>query len=243
MRKTMELEVLPPAGGRNGKNGNDGMNGASWERARELWERVSPHAEDIIELGRVILVLREEYFNLGRGGDHKSAAFKNQTSAPRMFDFKGWHEEIKKQLGLTPQRALRLLDRADGLSRLVCISEGEDCRWSDKPGGEMKETKATPEAQRIAAEAIPDVVMGLMNPRRAWAGVCGESAREAMGKHRTEVDHGAVLMKALRSLRFSTQEWEHIAPAKRHEIESLWDDVRLELPTTWRAHIFNKRGL
>jgi acyl-CoA reductase-like NAD-dependent aldehyde dehydrogenase len=82
----------------------------------------------------------------------------------------------------------------------------------------------------LARQVIPDVVAGLMNPRRAWAGVCGEGSRAAMGKERAPVDRGAVVLRAIRSIRAAMAVWTELSADDRYEIEMAWHDMVADMP-------------
>lgn len=215
----------------------------SWDRARALWQSASRGAEDLIELSKLLLALRKEFF--AQGGDHKSESFKNQTSArgrliptEKIYSAKppekGWQETVQEQLGISHQTALRLIERGNAVLRIKGIADGEDVRWKDTKG-EIKIMYATEEAQRMAQEALPVVVAGVLPATRAWAGICGESDRSKVGKRRADIDYAAVMRRALVSLRNAAAAWNKLDPEDRAIIENLWYDVRETLPATWGA--------
>lgn len=217
----------------------------SWDRARALWQSASRGAEDLIELSVLLLALRKEFFNVNNGGDRKSAAFKNQPSArgrliptEKIYSAKppekGWQETVQAQLGITHQTALRLIERGNAVMRIKGIADGEDVRWQDTKG-EIKIMRATEEAQRMAQEALPAVVAGILPASRAWAGICGESERSKAGKRRAEIDYAAVMRRALVSLRNAAAAWNLLDPDDRADVENLWYEVRETLPATWGA--------
>ena len=248
MRKTTtDLEVLPPAGGGNGTDGTNGTNGVSWERARELWgeaqERARRSGDALVELGRVLARLRTEYYNQGRGGDYKSDAYKNHSNRgvgmiekglqmPLPVSKKGWEAEVFAETGIPAWTARRIIDDAKYTLMSRGLADGEPVTYPDSKGNNVT-LEPTEKLQAQAKKALADINLGLVKPSRAWAGICGEGQRE--GKERAEVDHAAVMMKALRSLRSSAKEWNHIDPEDRADIEGLWNEVRETLPATWHA--------
>lgn len=214
----------------------------SWDRARALWQSASRGAEDLIELSKLLLALRKEFFaeRLGAGRPPKIIASASGRNFPTEKIYsakppeKGWQETVQEQLGISHQTALRLIERGNAVLRIKGIADGEDVRWKDTKG-EIKIMYATEEAQRMAQEALPVVVAGVLPATRAWAGICGESDRSKVGKRRADIDYAAVMRRALVSLRNAAAAWNKLDPEDRAIIENLWYDVRETLPATWGA--------
>lgn len=230
-----EVEIISPSSG-----------APSWERARTLWQSATRGAEDLIELSVLLLALRKEFFaqGTGGGGDKKSQPYITSSASGRSDPTekiysakppeKGWQETVREQLGISHQTALRLIDRGNAVMRIKGIADGEDVRWKDTKG-EIKIMRATDEAQRMAQEALPVVVAGILPASRAWAGICGESERSKAGKRRAEIDYAAVMRRALVSLRNAAASWNLLDPDDRADVENLWYEVRETLPATWGA--------
>lgn len=214
----------------------------SWDRARALWQSASRGAEDLIELSKLLLALRKEFFNQGGSGkwvsSQGSSASGRTVPTEKIYSAKppekGWQETVQEQLGISHQTALRLIERGNAVLRIKGIADGEDVRWQDTKG-EIKIMRATDEAQRMAQEALPVVVAGVLPATRAWAGICGESDRSKVGKRRADIDYAAVMRRALVSLRNAAAAWNKLDPEDRAIIENLWYDVRETLPATWGA--------
>lgn len=226
-----EVEVIPPQ-----------PIAPSWDRARTLWQSVTRGVEDLIELSKLLLALRKEFFaeRLGAGRPPKIIASASGRNFPTEKIYsakppeKGWQETVQEQLGISHQTALRLIERGNAVLRIKGIADGEDVRWQDTKG-EIKIMRATDEAQRMAQEALPVVVAGILPASRAWAGICGESERSKAGKRRAEIDYAAVMRRALVSLRNAAASWNLLDPDDRADVENLWYEVRETLPSTWGA--------
>lgn len=226
-----EVEIIPPQ-----------PIAPSWDRARTLWQSATRGAEDLIELSVLLLALRKEFYAPGKNSPttwHKaSSASGRSDSTEKIYSAKppekGWQETVQAQLGITHQTALRLIERGYAVMRIKGIADGEDVRWQDTKG-EIKIMRATDEAQRMAQEALPAVVAGILPASRAWAGICGESERSKAGKRRAEIDYAAVMRRALVSLRNAAASWNLLDPDDRADVENLWYEVRETLPATWGA--------
>lgn len=206
---------------------------ASWDRARQLVAEIGDWHK-IIELGRVLQALYHQY-NAGLGGDRKSGnAQQKSISARGNRSESGWCDVVRRELGMTPQTALRAIERGTYVEQVACVMSGEELEYKTTKG-EWKKLNPTPEIQEKAKEVLSDILQGA-NAGRAWAGFVGETTRR--GRYgtpsRAPVDHCRNLLAAITKLENSLKEWRHLNPDERAMVEKQWHGrVTPNLPDTF----------
>lgn len=202
---------------------------ASWDRARQLVAEIGDWHK-IIELGRVLQALREDFFRVGQG--RRSDLFPHAEKGSKPSE-SGWCEVVKSELGISPQTALRRMETGMQVEKIAAVIEMDEVEYEDSKG-QVKKFIPTPDMREKAKEVLADVVAGA-NAGRAWAGLVGEGLRR--GKHgtpdRAEVDHGANLKAGIKKLKTSLPHWKKLKPEVRLEIENLWSEINAIVPETW----------
>jgi hypothetical protein len=218
-------EVLPPVKDHE----------PSWERARKILEEMGGW-EKIVEFGRELQALRERYFrdpeaNLLRGNTRENANVSPPSARGRRTPSEmGWQETVRHELGMTPQSALRAIDRGVDTYRLAMLESGKTISYHSS--GELRQVKGTADIRERARAALKDVILGA-HAGRAFAGVVGEGSRVGRNgvRDRADVDHYRNLKAAVTKLQNSLRYWSKLAPDERAEIETLWGTIKL--PQTW----------
>jgi hypothetical protein len=181
---------------------------ASWDHARDLFDRVLGSVEDWRELGRTLEALRDEYFAQGKGGggDKRSvAANANITSAHVASKWSaGWKAEVRKQLGISADTARRYREKARYVAMLDDARKLKAVPYLS--AGKWVTLKPSDDKAKLASAALNEVLAGTKKPGCAWAGVCGEGGRiddQKGSKERKDVDPG----KQIRDDFYSLGKW------------------------------------
>lgn len=207
----------------------------TWERAREILEEMGGW-EKIVQFGRILQALRERYFaqGIGGGGDRRSLSAITSSACGRSekrVSESSWQETVRRELGMTPQAALRAIDRGVDTYRLALLESGKTISYHS--AGELRQVKGTEDIRERARAALKDVVLGA-HAGRAFAGVVGEGARVGRNgvRDRADIDHCKNLRAALIKLQNSLRYWSKLTPGERAQIETLWASI--ETPKTWK---------
>jgi hypothetical protein len=207
---------------------------ASWDRARQLVAEIGDWHK-IIELGRVLQALRENFFRVGQGcrTDLRPRADEGSQVVDKPSET-GWRAVVRRELGMSHQTALRAIDRGLYVQKVACLMAGEELEY-ETTRGEWHKLAPTPEVREKAKEVMNDILAGA-NAGNAWAGFVGEVTRR--GRHgtpnRAPVDHLRNLQTALTKLENSLKAWRRLKPDERALIEKQWSDRVLKLiPGTW----------
>jgi len=153
-----------------------------FDRARELHRveraKAGPHLAAAVALADEINRLRERYTGEGHGGPRKGSSF---TPVKLDRPATGFVAKLEAELGLHPQQAKRLEERADYVRRLRLAAEGQPVPYETGTGKAKKQVTFTPDAQaaQIAGTLLDAALAGDVPPSRAWAGVTGEGQRRA----------------------------------------------------------------
>lgn len=209
---------------------------ASWDRARQLVAEIGDWPK-IIELGRVLQALRMEYFRKGQGRrDNLCPRAEKGSQVVGTPSKDGWCEVVRRELGMSPQTALRAIERGTYVEQVAVVMRGEELEYKTT-NGEWKKLEPTPEVQEKAKEVMNDIIAGA-NAGAAWAGFVGETTRR--GRYgtpsRAKVDHAGNIKAGLKKLTTSLPYWKRLNPEARMEIERLWSKLAKLVPQTWGSH-------
>lgn len=192
----------------------------SWDRARELLAQgrfvASALAEEIERL-------RAE-FSKGQGGDRKS---KSQVLILKQGD--GFQAQLRAQLGLHPQEAKRLLDRAARIQLLERIRGSEPGEVILLPG-DGASLQITEEVQARAAAALSQIELGTVPASRAWTGF---RTGQEPGSTRAAVDHAKNIARGLTALQTSLPHWDELDTDTRATLEKGWALIVDLIPSTF----------
>lgn len=180
----------------------------TWERARDLLREVQQTVKAIVLLGLEITALREQWFAQGSRNDRNP--FPTSSARGRSSEM-GWHAKLNEELGITPQAALRLMEKAQYVCMLEDVTRGETVEYQDSRNREMV-IEPTPEMKQMAFGFLSDVVAGTVNAKRAWAGLMGEGGRQAKsgGTQRAAVDYRKRVRPCAVTLRGAFLEWPRL---------------------------------
>lgn len=219
----------------------------SWEHAKELYDTAEDFArrsgEKLIDLSRVLATLKAEFFDQGGGCKYGSGtpARTEASSVDNPFPrtTAGWQEIVRQRLGISARTANRLIERGTKLELIQGLAAGESVIYDDTTGTD-KTLEPTQEIQRLAQAAWADVINGTVSAPRAWAGIVGESTRrddQGGAKQRAAVDHAAVMVRAIRSLRAGLKILDQLKVHDRHKVDLAWADMVEDLPPRWISEI------
>lgn len=208
----------------------------SWERAREYCQNIKKSVEDIVLLGRELLALKMQWFDVGgrpeKNSGHPVPSFPSNDPA------RGWQKRVRDELGISRKTAERIIERAETITMIGRLKEGNPVRyWLNGKKGEERVIEPTPEVIAMADEALTQIEVGTISAPRAWAGLVGESSRRGQQggvSHRAPVDHGKNIMRAIAMLKNSIRHWKRLNPEVRSKIEMMWAEVSEDLPETWQ---------
>ncbi len=182
-----------------------------------------------------ILRLRATY-SLGQGGDRKSKSH----GVILIASAGGFQAVLARELGLHPEQARRLMDRAEYVSRLRMAAAGRTVKYLALREGEKREVAFEPhaESRARARQLLNDVIAGDVKPSAAWAGLVGEGRRvaETGKKERAAINHEENIARGLKKLATSLEHWAELKPSGRARLESLWNQLRQAgaIPSTWQ---------
>jgi len=208
----------------------------SWNRARTLLGSFRKGIEDLVQFAEVLQQLRREFFKTaGRPiNSPKALGELNSTgkSPQNTPSEKGWETEVTTQLGIHPNTARNIIERAKYAQMLRMAADGQTIRYTDSKK-QLVTIQPTDRMQEIAAGLIEQVAAGTINAKRAWAGTVGEGSNDpAAGKAPT--DHYRVILRAITSLRNSAAHWAELTPDDRFALENEWAALRSHLPSTFQ---------
>lgn len=231
----------------------------SWDRARELIAEIRQTVRAIVLLGLEIRALRTQFFaqGAGGGGDRKSLARRGEitssgagrsdekgwqygSSGAGRTDEKGWQETIERELGISKQTALRLMEKAQYTAMLDDVTRGEQVQYKDTRN-QNRTIQPTDEMKQMAFTFLESVVAGTVNAKRAWAGLMGEGQRRAKGGglHRSEVDYRRTMRSAAVTLQSAFVEWPRLdwdgMEAEEHRAAEAVVAMLHALPEQFRA--------
>lgn len=214
----------------------------AWDRARELLEMGRACASELaIEIER----LRAAYLHRGQGGDRRGSSFtsvKLETLSGE--NRQGFTAQLRDQLGLHPQQAVRIMEAADyqrRIERVACAEIGEEIAWEAE--GQRRTLTITAEHKEQAKQAVAGMALpGAPRPSRAWAGIMGEGTRVGVknaGKaDRQPVNHALNIARGLTALQTSLPHWAELTADERYAIEESWAKLILPLlPQTFAVSV------
>jgi hypothetical protein len=215
----------------------------SWDRARELVGSVRRSVEDIIRLGIELQALKEQWFN--QGGDGKftvrDRGVPNREKGQQIEfrDVLGWQRKIEAELGFSHKTASRIIERAQYVSMLRDLAQGEEVEYHDM-SRRVQKVLPSGDMQQLAASALEDVVTGAKSPMRAWAGVVGEGSRRDDGgtRDRGEPDYGKQAAPTSVRMRNAFNRWAHIKWTDEEQAARAEREVTcmlIALPSVFRA--------
>jgi len=205
---------------------------ASWDHARELFDRVLGSVEDWRELGRTLEALREQFFaqGIGGGGDKRSFAANVNITSPHgaVKCSAGWQAEVKKQLGISDDTADRYREKARYVAMLDDARKLKPVPYLS--AGKWVTLKPSDDKAKLASAALNEVLAGTKKPGCAWAGVCGEGGRVADqkgSKERKDVDPGKQIHDDFRSLGKWLPMWKQLPLEDQILLAQIARDVHL----------------
>jgi hypothetical protein len=179
----------------------------SWERARDLLGKVRQSLQDWIALGDEIAALQAQFSAQGIGGGN----FSRSSSSPGRSDEKGWQERVERELGISKQTALRIMEKAIFLRNLQALAAGKDVTYVDTDG-ETKTIKPNGDRITLANTALERVIDGEVNARRAFVGVIGEGDRRerSIDGHRSEANYSNLIVKSAPTICNAFTNWGRV---------------------------------
>jgi hypothetical protein len=190
----------------------------SWQRARDLYATAGKGAEAIIMMGMEISALKKQYISQGS---------RNSSEI-------GWQAMVEKELGICFKTAYRIMERAQySCMILSAATSDEPIIYTDSRKIDIT-VEPTPEIRKLAADKLEDLAAGTISPKRAWAGIVGEGSRrdkQGGSASRAGVDHYRNIDRAIKSLRYSFNQWQDLEPRQRADIEEKWHELTKSLPS------------
>lgn len=201
-----------------------------FDRLRQLHAivraKAGPHMEAFIAEADEIQRLRERFLGVGHGGARKGSSF----TPVKLDQETGFCAKLKSELGLQPEQAKRLEERADYVRRLRLAAAGQPVPYITGTGRakEAKTFKPDDQAALMARSALEAVMAGDVPPSRAWAGLVGEGKRvaESGKKERAAVDHAMNISNAIAKLKTSLPHWREISAIERAHIENEFNAIK-----------------
>lgn len=188
-----------------------------WDEARRLLREgrstARALAEEIERLRAAFL--RDKFANLKKGNSPISQVVKS-----------GFVAKLREELNLHPQQAERLQEAASyelRIEALALAKPGDAITWQDDTGRTCQ-LRATRDLIEAACDAMQHLRMpGGLRPSRAWAGLFGASLTS--GKDRAPVDHYRNLVRSMKGLANSLEEWNRIKGTERATLEAAWIEM------------------
>lgn len=215
----------------------------AWDRARELLEQGRACASALaIEIER----LRAAYLHRGQGGDRRGSSFTSvKLETLPGENRQGFTAQLRDQLGLHPQQAVRIMEAADYQRRIEQVAAAEPGEEIEIPGdsGQPRRLALTAEHIAQAKQAVSSMALpGAPRPSRAWAGIMGEGTRVGVknaGKaDRQPVNHALNIARGLTALQTSLPHWAELTADERYAIEESWAKLILPLlPKTFAVSV------
>lgn len=201
--------------------------------------------DTLVELGRVLSALRNEFFAQGGSGRFGSntPVGTEEKGIVHPRNNKGWEATVWEKAGIPPWTARRLIDEAKYTMLARCTAAGEAVTYTNTRK-EKVVISPNPEMIEEAQKLLPDIEMGLVKPSTAWRGIIGESTRRTRQggvKDRAPVDHVAIMLRAFRSIRSVVKTMEDLPMEDQHAIDRAWLQIANILPPKWVQQIPAKK--
>lgn len=180
----------------------------SWSRARELYRTAREGAIAIIELGMEIEALQQQ---------HKQ---KNGEAGEA-----GWQKIVEQELCISYRTAYRIMERTKYTRMIHSLATSEEPIEYTDSQKITKTVEPTPELQQLAESQLEDLAAGTISPKRAWAGIMGESSRREQqdgSAERGDANKLKMSARAIASLSVILRCWDDLPLNQQQAIQMHW---------------------